>query len=1193
MPNEFKAKNGVIAPTLISTVTTGTAPLTVASTTKVTNLNADLLDGLDVHTSTNNEVNKIVRTDVNGYIQAGWINTASGDNGTTAIDRVYASSDGYIRYYTPTNFRTVLNVPTRTGGDASGSWNISVTGNAATVTNGVYTTGDQTITGIKRFEATNTGIANVNGDLARLEARGTGGAAFMQFHRPSAYAAYFGIDSDNVWKVGGWSMGANAYPILHSNNYNTYALGLFGTSLSIADWNSLTAFGSRRTGPDGADVNGPPINMYGNLLAFGGDNGVTQLQAGHDGRLAWRTKWNASDWTAWSVALDSNNYNSYVPTLTGTGASGSWGINVTGSAATLTTARTINGTSFNGSAAITTASWGTARTLTVGATGKSVDGSANVSWTTEEILPARLRAVAASISDWNTATENGWYQGASTTNAPNADWHLGFVEAHIPEWVTQTVHGFSNDDASDGKLWRRHRNAGTWLPWYRLRWTEAEQDARYAQVNGTGASGNWSINVTGNAATVTNGLYSNSDQTITTGFKRFQASDTSIANASGNLSTLEVRGAGGSTGAAFMTFHRPGVYAAYFGIDTDNVWKVGGWSAGAVAYPILHSNNFNSYALPLTGGALSGNLTVTGNVGIGTTSVGTGTKLNVAGRGLFTGGSYDPFDSTASGVSISYDTVNNIGIIGAVQTGISEREMRLRGNSLSFYTNGANERMRIQADGRVSISNNVPATTSVLRLARGMDGSTFSAGISVDSVVQNGVTSRADYMQSVMTTAAGATYGLVVGFQAQQSTLSGAVSNLVGFRADASLVGGTANYGFFGDIPSGANRWNLYMSGTAHNYLAGPLAIGAPSVSEFNRINIAGSYGSVASSNYSAIYFRSTVQAAAAGSNIQAFLSFPATESAAFNLNSVIHFDAAGMQFNGAATATEQVGFRAPFGLGSSTASVTTYGFQGALASGTNRWNLYMSGTAANHFAGDLLIGQTSNANSSKVVVNGTLEATAIRLLGSPGGLGGTVRYIAGAATSTDWYHNVPTGGVHYWAINESERMRLVSSGINVVGTKYVLSPLSAEFPTSNTAALAVINERPALAFDTTTAESVYWTVIAPQAISGNLSLVVSYKMASATSGGIVFSSQIEAVTSGDAVDLDATTSFDTVNTGPAETVPATAGHMKQFTITLTNRDSYAEGDYLRISLKRETANASDTAAGDCYVLGAELRRVV
>lgn len=51
----------------------------------------------------------------------------------------------------------------------------------------------------------------------------------------------------------------------------------------------------------------------------------------------------------------------------------------------LATARTINGTSFDGSSNITTANWGTARTLTIGSTGKSVNGSTNYSWTHAEI----------------------------------------------------------------------------------------------------------------------------------------------------------------------------------------------------------------------------------------------------------------------------------------------------------------------------------------------------------------------------------------------------------------------------------------------------------------------------------------------------------------------------------------------------------------------------------------------------------------------------------------------------------------------------------------------------------------------------------------------------------------------------------------------------------------------------------------
>ena len=60
----------------------------------------------------------------------------------------------------------------------------------------------------------------------------------------------------------------------------------------------------------------------------------------------------------------------------------------TGSAATaltLKTARTINGTSFNGSANITTANWGTARNFTIGSTTRSVNGASNLSWTLTDI----------------------------------------------------------------------------------------------------------------------------------------------------------------------------------------------------------------------------------------------------------------------------------------------------------------------------------------------------------------------------------------------------------------------------------------------------------------------------------------------------------------------------------------------------------------------------------------------------------------------------------------------------------------------------------------------------------------------------------------------------------------------------------------------------------------------------------------
>ena len=55
------------------------------------------------------------------------------------------------------------------------------------------------------------------------------------------------------------------------------------------------------------------------------------------------------------------------------------------SATKLKTARKINGTNFDGSADITTTNWGTSRTLTIGNSGKSVNGSGNVSWSLGEI----------------------------------------------------------------------------------------------------------------------------------------------------------------------------------------------------------------------------------------------------------------------------------------------------------------------------------------------------------------------------------------------------------------------------------------------------------------------------------------------------------------------------------------------------------------------------------------------------------------------------------------------------------------------------------------------------------------------------------------------------------------------------------------------------------------------------------------
>ncbi len=101
-----------------------------------TNLNADMLDGLHIHAGRNNEVNKIVRTDANGFLQTGWINTTSGNIGTGAINKIYCSNDDYIRYKTPANFFSTLS---NSGNDIS----ITVAGQNRKLTVGYATNADK------------------------------------------------------------------------------------------------------------------------------------------------------------------------------------------------------------------------------------------------------------------------------------------------------------------------------------------------------------------------------------------------------------------------------------------------------------------------------------------------------------------------------------------------------------------------------------------------------------------------------------------------------------------------------------------------------------------------------------------------------------------------------------------------------------------------------------------------------------------------------------------------------------------------------------------------------------------------------------------------------------------------------------------------------------------------------------------
>lgn len=159
------------------------------------------------------------------------------------------------------------------------------------------------------------------------------------------------------------------------------------------------------------------------------------------------------------------------------------------------------------------------------------------------------------------------------------------------------------------------------------------------------------------------------------------------------------------------------------------------------------------------------------------------------------------------------------------------------------------------------------------------------------------------------------------------------------------------------------------------------------------------------------------------------------------------------------------------------------------------------------------------------------------------------------------------------------------------MATRFILTPNSAEFPSTNFPQLQAIHStgrRPVLSFDASTNESCNWTIIVPQGWTGTITAIITYVMASATSGDVDIDVEVESITDGDSVDLDAAESFDTANSTDNTTVPGTAGFPDQVTVTLTNNDSSAAGDYIRVRLTRDAV--ADTAAGDMHVLAMEIR---
>lgn len=306
----------------------------------------------------------------------------------------------------------------------------------------------------------------------------------------------------------------------------------------------------------------------GHLVQFNTGSGSTrymQFYSYYSGSLYWR---NSTDSTlntkSWKTIVDSANYTGivlkigtatkgsatlpiYLNAGTPTACSTTLEVSITGNAATATklqTARTINGTSFNGTTNITTAYWGATRTITLSGavTGSaSVNGSQNVTITTTyqtgsidgRYVGGKKAAGHGSQGTAYTADtySSNFVNKAFVAYAERGSWayaNNGYITTdtgvNIPLAGTAIFQWGASDTNKTQLFITPHNNSGVSNPatnemlfytsngsGYTSAWTRVLTHRNYTTYTvtktGGGASGTWGISITGNAATATTAQY--------------------------------------------------------------------------------------------------------------------------------------------------------------------------------------------------------------------------------------------------------------------------------------------------------------------------------------------------------------------------------------------------------------------------------------------------------------------------------------------------------------------------------------------------------------------------------------------------------------------------------------------------------------------------------------------------------------
>ncbi len=451
--------------------------------------NAAKVGGLFVHSGTNNEANKIVRTDANGYINAGWINIISGDNGTTALDRIYASNDGYLRYYTPANFRTVLDVPTRGGSGASGTWPISITGsagssgsvNASNVSMGTFgsNTGGGSYTfanGVQgnlyeRLGTYNTRIVNpMNGYRFTRNGTETGAIAIALPTKVSDTMISFWIDvydySDNTT----FTAYVSGYPYSSAGLWSNTSALIIGSN---ANRNYNIRFG-------GSNDNSKSIIYIGEANSTWSYPQITirDVMAGYD------TTAGEIDNLPWSVTFETTLLN-VNQTRANNFPYADWNRIINKPSGTFITSDTIGAQSVSYANSAGSASWATYHS--------APDGDRS-NW----ILPTTI--VRGVRYDFKNASVLGGtvgnYIGLMTYSPYDG------TSASTGDSSYQIAFGSTVANGGEPRLAIRNGVNSTWNSWREIL-TSANFNSYSPTLTGTGATGTWNISITGSAGATT------------------------------------------------------------------------------------------------------------------------------------------------------------------------------------------------------------------------------------------------------------------------------------------------------------------------------------------------------------------------------------------------------------------------------------------------------------------------------------------------------------------------------------------------------------------------------------------------------------------------------------------------------------------------------------------------------------------